>query len=760
MSNKSQKNRTKKEKKIKEVGQSQMSPPSMPDSPYNRGPVNGGHYRLENAKTPDRYVNLEESLEVEMAKMIALLEKKTAEMSQALDEGDPAEATRGDPHPARMFWFPVKDEFSDKFPNKVNVMGQSKKNKYVDLSKGIPEDRDEDIMNPKHASGAEKPGAVNALEKALLAAKDANEKLSYSRIDKIMQNICHKYHLTGDKLHDDFVKKHHAVPDNWIKQQKVTEATENKCPPATQDISINLENRQKAIDQYGYGPLNPDLPNKKFWMMKVEEWNLDSPDEAKQSLCGNCAAFDQRKATLDCIAKGIGSTQGSKDPTIDAGDLGYCRFLKFKCASRRTCDAWVTGGPLTDEKSVDEGSMSRAAKGIMKYGKKGMKALAKAGREGASEKRLDNIRDKYDHYNENVETLEEKWSQKYKRSINCSHPKGFSQKAHCAGKKKHSESIEMEMTCPDCGMCETHGNTTLHKVEQCPECGDAMYPETMLHEKQDACYYKVKSRYKVWPSAYASGALVKCRKKGAKNWGTKNESTEINRKNLDENLHQWFKDKWVRFGPDGKIRGDCARGSSSEGKPKCLPQSKAHSLGPKGRASAAKRKRDQDPNPERKGKAINVATKEASSPAQQAAIAINMKKHHKKPKNQGMSEDTAQSDKGKNILNESQRFLKQYKITSENIDKSDVADAYISPDDPINELKIIQYLAGLNAESRLAEYREHQKQINKGSNISVTAEEKAKIMKENNIQPGTPEWFRLWFSLPFMTGEKPIDKET
>ena len=36
---------------------------------------------------------------------------------------------------------------------------------------------------------------------------------------------------------------------------------------------------------------------------------------------------------------------------------------------------------------------------------------------------------------------------------------------------------------------------------------------------KDACYYKVKSRYKVWPSAYASGALAKCRKVGAKNWG-------------------------------------------------------------------------------------------------------------------------------------------------------------------------------------------------------------------------------------------------
>jgi len=136
---------------------------------------------------------------------------------------------------------------------------------------------------------------------------------------------------------------------------RLKEADDNsKCPPATQDIALNLKNRQKAINEYGYGPLNPDLPNNTFWMKKVDEWNLDSIDEAKQSLCGNCAAFDQRADTLDCIAQGIGSTQGSEDPTIEAGDLGYCRFLKFKCASRRTCDAWVTGGPLVDKKDVAE----------------------------------------------------------------------------------------------------------------------------------------------------------------------------------------------------------------------------------------------------------------------------------------------------------------------------------------------------------------------------------------------------------------------
>lgn len=78
---------------------------------------------------------------------------------------------------------------------------------------------------------------------------------------------------------------------------------------------------------------------------------------------------------------------------------------------------------------------------------------------------------------------------------------------------------------------------------------------------------------------------------------------------MHEDLRKWFKEKWVRFGPDGKIRGQCARDKSTEGKPKCLPQSKAHSLGRKGRATAASRKRREDPNPERRGAAKNVRTK-------------------------------------------------------------------------------------------------------------------------------------------------------
>ena len=73
------------------------------------------------------------------------------------------------------------------------------------------------------------------------------------------------------------------------------------------------------------------------------------------------------------------------------------------------------------------------------------------------------------------------------------------------------------------------------KDKDCPVHGQKCCPNLSEEEvdeaagEKDACYHKVKARYSVWPSAYASGALVKCRKKGAKNWGnkTKKESFEL-----------------------------------------------------------------------------------------------------------------------------------------------------------------------------------------------------------------------------------------
>ena len=48
--------------------------------------------------------------------------------------------------------------------------------------------------------------------------------------------------------------------------------------------------------------------------------------------------------------------------------------------------------------------------------------------------------------------------------------------------------------------------------------------------------------------------------------------------------------------------------------------------------------------------------------------------------------------------------------------------------------------------------------IGEESNISITGNEKGQLMKKHNIQPGTKEWFQLWFSKPYLTGEKPVGK--
>jgi hypothetical protein len=118
------------------------------------------------------------------------------------------------------------------------------------------------------------------------------------------------------------------------------------CPPATQNVALNLYNRSIAIKQANYGPLNPSEPNEEYWKAKAGEFG-GSVEEAKTALCGNCAFFDVRKKTIDCIAEGIGYDD---DPelVIEAGELGYCEAFDFKCAAKRTCSAWVVGGPIKD----------------------------------------------------------------------------------------------------------------------------------------------------------------------------------------------------------------------------------------------------------------------------------------------------------------------------------------------------------------------------------------------------------------------------
>ena len=111
--------------------------------------------------------------------------------------------------------------------------------------------------------------------------------------------------------------------------------------------------------------------------------------------------------------------------------------------------------------------------------------------------------------------------------------------------------------------------------------------------------------------------------------------------------------------------------------------------------------------------------------------------------------------------------MKQYRFTSEHwipAGESGYDDAVMDSAD----LARIKQLAGLQINEDYYTAGGHDPAISTpndsnvgimspvGSNVSITAMEKQKLERQNNIKPGTPEWFELWFSRPYLTGEKPI----
>ena len=137
-----------------------------------------------------------------------------------------------------------------------------------------------------------------------------------------------------------------------------------KCPIATQDIHVNLKNRDHAFKEYGYGPANPELPNEAFWNDKANEWQTEVR-QAKSMRCGNCAAFIQTPEMLECIKYGIDEEEDYAEDVMKAANLGFCELFDFKCAADRTCSAWLVGGPITTSKvEIDDDALNDSTEEI------------------------------------------------------------------------------------------------------------------------------------------------------------------------------------------------------------------------------------------------------------------------------------------------------------------------------------------------------------------------------------------------------------
>lgn len=115
----------------------------------------------------------------------------------------------------------------------------------------------------------------------------------------------------------------------------------------------------------------------------------------------------------------------------------------------------------------------------------------------------------------------------------------------------------------------------------CSECGGPAFSDLILAEKKDACYNKVKASAKVWPSAYASGRLVQCRKKGAANWGNKSEGVAEGLNEMDKSVPQPGRDGKVShstYGSRDKKGSDYFKGKEAPGKPITKKQMEKHAL--------------------------------------------------------------------------------------------------------------------------------------------------------------------------------------
>ena len=134
-----------------------------------------------------------------------------------------------------------------------------------------------------------------------------------------------------------------AEYDDMMDTMRRGAQTQETCPPATGNIPLNMENRQKAIDEANYGPTNPALDetgeNQEFWETFATLFN-DTVENVMTLRCDGCTFFDRSPEMLECIEQGLGD-QGDPEASVEAGELGYCQALDLKCASMRVCVVWA-----------------------------------------------------------------------------------------------------------------------------------------------------------------------------------------------------------------------------------------------------------------------------------------------------------------------------------------------------------------------------------------------------------------------------------
>jgi hypothetical protein len=399
--------------------------------------------------------------------------------------------------------------------------GEYIKNKFV-----TEEEEVEEVIEETPELLVEDP--VGELEEKLLKMED----ISWQSIDKVMRKIAADHDITPKQLHKDFKAEHKMIPDEWAKKQQVDE--EVGWFPLEEAVRMNKIGQVYEVSFLFRG----GTQRLKFFWPEVGIPSRKDMEEA-------CKKFWPGARLLAFY------------PSMGAGD-NQDNFMVLVPAMTENFhivndDAWVEmteqeslayqmiceeeGEPISPPMIQDDGTTllliedhdTGEEKEVILEGSLNDwfgKSKSKDGKSGWVQS------DGSPCANEEGETKT---------------PKCYSSSRKASMSKKELKSADARKSRKDPNQQQKSGGAkpTNVKTFSDPEkykskpSGDGKNEEYVMEAtdkkgkgsgSKDACYNKVKSRYKVWPSAYASGALVKCRKTGAANWGNskKNEEFTLN----------------------------------------------------------------------------------------------------------------------------------------------------------------------------------------------------------------------------------------
>ena len=365
--------------------------------------------------------------------------------------------------------------------------------KYINAMKKKTKKMNEGMDN--HPEFALITVAVDELEKGLMDL----EGITYDSVDKLMQGIAKRNGISPTLLHNQFKAKHLTIPDDWAIRYRM--------------------NKMKGIEEATMTPAQ----KRKDTMLKKK---YDKSD-MKKSMQKQYGKEEGKEVYFATIRKQ--AMEGIEDDKYNVSEEGLRDWFGKSSGttkSGRKVRGWVQVGGKYDGKPCARQPGQKSTPKCVSSSKR--RSMSKSERDSAARRKRaadPNQPQKSGAAKPtNVSTdpkkkMKENYFNKdkvvegFKGYADLSHMQTPKQKKEAEERlKKFTANTYREMKKKDKIKI---GESTMNEAKDKKGKGSGT---------KDACYHKVKSRYSVWPSAYASGALVKCRKVGAANWGNKSKN--------------------------------------------------------------------------------------------------------------------------------------------------------------------------------------------------------------------------------------------